>query len=107
MKTHTFKEYVYKIVGEIPAGKVMTYGQVALLAGSPLAARAVGMCMSTNLDTRKVPCHRVVASNGKLTGYAFGNGTETKKEMLVNEGVKFIGDVVDLSLSQWKPDNTR
>jgi O-6-methylguanine DNA methyltransferase len=102
MQSHTFKEYVYKIVGEIPAGKVMTYGQVALLAGSPLAARAVGMCMSTNLDTKKVPCHRVVASNGKLTGYAFGEGIVTKKQLLLKEGVIFKGDAVDLSISQMR-----
>lgn len=97
-----FKTKVYDIVSKIPPGKVMTYGQVAKLAGSSNAARAVGMCMSRNTDTKKVPCHRVVASNGKLTGYAFGKGTETKKQLLIKEGVNFIGEKVDLSKSLLK-----
>jgi O-6-methylguanine DNA methyltransferase len=96
---NSFKSKVYEIVSNIPAGKVMTYGQVAKLAGSPKAARAVGMCMSTNTDTKVVPCHRVVASNGKLTGYAFG-GIVSKKNLLINEGIIFKGEKVNLSISQ-------
>ncbi len=97
----TFRAKVYSIVHTIPKGKVMTYGQVATLAGSPKAARAVGMCMSTNTDTATVPCHRVVASNGELTGYAFGDGILTKMELLKGEGVKFKGNRIDLAHSQW------
>lgn len=80
----------------------MTYGQIAELIGHPGAARAVGMCMKENPDAEIIPCHRVVSSNGKLTGYAFG-GIEKKKKMLLEEGVAFIEDRVDLSISQWKP----
>ncbi|HRN95845.1 MAG TPA: MGMT family protein [Candidatus Levybacteria bacterium] len=100
MKHSSFKDIVYAITQKIPAGKVMTYGQVAKLAGNPNAARAVGMCMSKNTDTKKIPCHRVVASNGKLTGYAFG-GVITKAELLKKEGVIFKGETVDLSASLW------
>lgn len=92
-----FTARVYKIVSGIPKGKVMTYGQVAKLAGSPGAARAVGMCMRNNKDTKAVPCHRVVGATGKLTGYAYGNGIPTKQKMLAKEGVKFKGNIVDLT----------
>lgn len=102
MKQSSFKDTVYTIVHKIPKGKVMTYGQVATLSGSPKAARAVGMCMSVNTDTLKVPCHRVVSSSGTLTGYAFG-GNLVKKKLLLEEGVVFKGDRVDLSKSQWNP----
>lgn len=98
----SFTEKIYKIASKIPKGKVATYGQLAKMAGNPRAARAVGMCMKHNPDMKVVPCHRVVASDGKLTGYAFGNGIPTKKKMLLKEGVVFKGERVNLSRSQWR-----
>lgn len=98
---YTFKDRVYNLASRIPRGKVATYGQLARLAGSPGAARAVGMCMRNNKDTASVPCHRVVASDGQLTGYAYGQGIKTKKEKLLAERVHFIGDRVDLRTSLW------
>ena len=98
----SFRDTVYSIAKNIPKGKVATYGQLAKMAGSPKATRAVGVCMKENPDSSIIPCHRVVASDGKLTGYAFG-GTTTKKEILLKEGVAFINDKVDLSVSQWIP----
>lgn len=103
MKQSSFCNHVYEIVAAIPKGKVATYGQVARLAGSPGAARAVGMCMRNNADTKKVPCHRVVGSTGKLTGYAYGDGVSTKKSLLEKEGVIFKKDSVDLMRSGWEP----
>lgn len=97
-----FTEKVYKLVTSIPKGKVATYGQVAKLVGSPNASRAVGMAMRNNPNPIIMPCHRVVASDGKLIGYSYKNGVVTKKEILLEEGVKFIGDKVNLKLSQWK-----
>lgn len=101
-KMVSFGERVYEIVRKIPRGRVATYGQVAKLAGSPLAARAVGMCMKKNTDIPKTPCHRVVASDGKLTGYSAGKGVSSKKQMLVEEGVFFTGDKVDMTKSLWR-----
>lgn len=95
-----FKTKVYALAAKIPPGKVATYGQIAKLAGSPGAARAVGMCMRNNRDTAKVPCHRVVASDGALTSYAFG-GVTTKAAKLKREGVAFVGNKVDLARSKW------
>ena len=99
----TFREQIYLLAKQIPRGKVATYGQLAKLAGSPKAARAVGMCMRTNPNAPIVPCHRVVSSTGKLTGYSAGEGIVTKKKMLIEEGVYFNNKVVDLSRSQWQP----
>ncbi|MBW7944209.1 MGMT family protein [Patescibacteria group bacterium] len=99
----TFKEKVYEFTSKIPKGKVVTYGQLAALVGSPRAARAIGMCMRTNPYAPVVPCHRVVASDGSLVGYSAGEGIKTKKQMLLAEGVIFSGDKVDLHHSQWHP----
>jgi O6-methylguanine-DNA--protein-cysteine methyltransferase len=60
------------------------------------------MAMRTNKDRKKVPCHRVVGSTGALTGYAYGKGVSTKKNILLKEGVTFKKDKVDLSQSLWK-----
>ena len=102
----TFRQKVYEIAKRIPSGKVATYGQLAKLAGSPNAGRAVGMFMKQNPDLSAIPCHRVVARNGDLTGYSAGNGIATKKEKLQKEGVSFIKERVNLSVSCWKPSAT-
>lgn len=101
MKTATFKDRIYTLARQIPKGKVATYGQLAALAGNPGAARAVGGAMRTNPDIPATPCHRVVASNGALTGYSAGKGVSSKKKMLLQEGVSFKGDKVDLATSLW------
>lgn len=97
----TFKDKVYDLTKHIPKGKVATYGQLARLAGSPGAARAVGMFMKTNPVPEIVPCYKVVASDGSLTGYSAGKGVITKKEKLLKDGVAFKNDKVDLTISQW------
>lgn len=98
----SFKEKVYEITRKIPKGKVATYKQVAELAGNPKASRAVGIFMRINPDAPRTPCHRVVAISGKLTGYSAEGGIPAKKKMLLEERVKFKGDVVDLLSSQWQ-----
>lgn len=89
---------IFRIVAAIPKGKVTTYKQVAHLAGvrNP---RIVGFAMHANKRLNIVPCHRVVGSSGKLTGYAMG-GIAKKKELLEKEGVLFLDETtVDLSKS--------
>ena len=71
------------IVKGIREGKILTYKQVARRAGNPKAARAVGAILKTNYDS-KIPCHRVICSDGKLGGYNRGNSM--KKKLLVSEG---------------------
>ncbi|MBI3577511.1 MGMT family protein [Candidatus Gottesmanbacteria bacterium] len=103
MSQTPFFERIYDLTRKIPKGKVATYGQLAKLAGTPGAARAVGVCMKVNSDAPLTPCHRVVAADGRLTGYSARGGVVKKKAMLVAEGVFFVGDRVDMARSRWKP----
>ncbi|MDP3696730.1 MAG: MGMT family protein [Candidatus Taylorbacteria bacterium] len=79
-----FQQKIYEIVGKIPEGKVLTYKEVARLAGKPKAYRSVGNILNKNYDLA-VPCHRVIRSDGKVGGY--NKGTGKKKELLKKEGV--------------------
>lgn len=72
------------MVAKIPKGEVLTYKEVAALAGNPNASRAVGMIMSRNRSP-KIPCHRVIRTDGGMGGYAMG-GIERKREILHEEG---------------------
>ena len=98
-----FKEDVYRLSRKIPKGKVVTYGQLAKLAGNPKAARAVGIFMKSHPAIPKIPCHRVVGSDGSLTGFTAKGGIWIKKKMLIKEGVHFKKDKIDLVRSQWRP----
>ncbi len=71
---------------QIPKGQVLSYKQVAYVAGKPGAARAVANTMANNYD-ETVPCHRVIRSDGALGGYNRG-GVEKKRSMLIAEGYK-------------------
>ena len=99
---NSFKKKVYELTRAIPKGKVATYGQIARLAGKAKAAQAVGVFMRINPDAPETPCHRVVATDGSLTGYSGIGGTSAKKAMLLAEGVSFKGNNIDLAKSQWK-----
>ena len=79
-----FRARVLAVVRRIPAGRVATYGDVAVLAGTPRAARAVGTVMRKCQDTR-VPCHRVIAAGGALGGY--GSFLHVKRDLLRAEGL--------------------
>lgn len=78
----TFSEKVFDIVKKIPKGKVLTYKQVAVKAGSPHAFRAVGNVLNTNYNST-IPCHRVIRSDGKTGGY--NRGAENKVKILLKE----------------------
>jgi methylated-DNA-[protein]-cysteine S-methyltransferase len=80
-----FSVAVLRELAHVPYGETRTYGELAALAGRPRAARAVGMVMNRNPIPIVLPCHRIVGSNGSLTGYA--GGLETKERLLRLEGV--------------------
>jgi len=80
-----FKDSVYRIVTDIPKGRAVTYKQVAELAGHAGAWRAVGNILNQNRDP-KIPCHRVIRSNGQIGG--FNRGAKTKCLLLQKEGVR-------------------
>lgn len=81
-----FTKKVYASLRKVPAGTVVTYGELAKRAGSPNAARAVGRAMATNPMPLIVPCHRVVASDGKLGGFSSSGGLRLKAQLLSLEG---------------------
>jgi O-6-methylguanine DNA methyltransferase len=88
---NAFTARVLAVVRHIPVGRVATYGDVAALAGRPGAARAVGNIMR-GCAQPDVPCHRVIAANGRLGGY--GGNESLKRALLVAEGVTVSGSSV-------------
>lgn len=92
-------EKIYKVVAKIPKGKVLSYKQVAKIAGinPPTGgSRLVGFYLHKNKNPTKIPCHRVIKSDGTLaSGYAFG-GMKKQKEILEKEGIKFNGNKINL-----------
>lgn len=77
---------IYRALQAVPAGRTATYGELAGLAGSPGAARAVGRAMATNPWPVIVPCHRVVAAGGGAGGFSAHGGVVTKERILQLEG---------------------
>ena len=96
-----FFDKVYSAVKNIPAGKVMIYGQIANLIGTK-DARKVGWALHANKDP-DCPCHRVVNKDGRpAPNFAF-NGAKEQRKRLLAEGVKFKDDVhVDLKACLWQ-----
>ena len=98
----TVFERIYDIVRKIPYGKVATYGQVAMIAGNPRWARAVGYALHANPDPEGIPCYRVVNRFGRTApAFAFG-GEERQAELLRAEGIEVSEDgTVDLEKFLW------
>ncbi|HZN88571.1 MAG TPA: methylated-DNA--[protein]-cysteine S-methyltransferase [Thermoleophilaceae bacterium] len=78
-----FQQRVWRALAEIPYGETVSYGELAAAIGAPGAARAVGLANGRNPIPIVVPCHRVVGSDGRLTGY--GGGLERKRVLLALE----------------------
>ncbi len=92
-----FEAAVYRVVRQIPPGKVACYGQVALAVGRPGACRAVGNALHRNPFLGDVPCHRVVAADGRLSGaFAFGK-EEGQRQLLLQERVVLVDGKVPKS----------
>ena len=85
----SFNERCYALLKQIPQGRVTTYKAIAEALGTK-AYQAVGNAMNKNPNPITVPCHRVVNSNGKLGGYAFG--LERKIDLLTQEGITVEGN---------------
>lgn len=97
VNTARFRRDVYSIVAAIPYGKVLTYGQVALLAGYPNHSRLVGHLLCGATSSVNLPCHRVVNAQGRPAPV-----WQEQRPLLEAEGVPFKPNgCVDLSLAQW------
>ena len=83
-----FQLKVWGYLRKIPRGSVRTYAQVAKDIGKPLAIRAVANAIGKNPYAPKIPCHRVIRSDGSLGGYSAKGGIETKRFLLKKEGIK-------------------
>ena len=100
----SFFEQVYALVEQIPAGTVMTYGQIADILGSARSARYVGFAMSGAPEARELPCHRVVNRKGEMAPGAVFGSPHRQRALLEAEGVPFRQDGhVDLALCRFEP----
>ncbi|MFH0806609.1 MAG: MGMT family protein [Candidatus Brennerbacteria bacterium] len=92
--TPSFTERVHTLTTKIPRGRVVTYQKLAQLLHNPRAVRAVGNALNKSPGMPRVPCHRVVRSDGSVGGFA--GGTNTKIKLLRKEGVVVERGKVDL-----------
>ncbi|MFH1714196.1 MAG: MGMT family protein [Candidatus Nealsonbacteria bacterium] len=81
----SFKEKVFLVVKNVKRGKTITYKEVAEIAGRPNAWRVVGNTLNRNPNPIKIPCHRVIKSDGTVGGYKYG--VKRKTSLLFEEGV--------------------
>ena len=103
MQGDEFKTSVYKLVSQIPKGRVATYGDIAAAAGRPRAARQVGMI--AHFGPQNIPWHRVVSRYGGLARGYPGGGKYAHREMLENDGVEVDEDFrVDIYNLRWSYD---
>jgi len=86
-----FQKKVWETLCTIPAGETWTYAKLAQAIGRPTAVRAVGLANGANPVALVAPCHRVIGSNGSLTGY--GGGLHRKRWLLEHEGASFSGRI--------------
>ena len=93
METNFF-ERVYKIVKQIPHGRVTSYGAIAKKLGSAKSARMVGWAMNASHNLEDVPAHRVVNRNGLLTGKHHFDGTSLMQQLLENEGIEVVDNQI-------------
>jgi methylated-DNA-[protein]-cysteine S-methyltransferase len=95
------EEKVYKKLLEVPKGKITTYGELAKAIGLKNGQRVIGKIMNKNPYPVIVPCHRVIKSDGKIGGYAWGE--KVKAKMLSNEGMKIKnGKILDVEKSIYR-----
>ena len=92
-----FQQEVLKETARIPYGQVCSYGEVAASIGRPRAAQAVGGALARNPIGIIIPCHRVVAHDGRLHGFSSPHGIRTKAKLLEHEGLLVEGDRVLLA----------
>lgn len=95
----SFNERCYVILKKVPRGKVTTYREIAKVLKSK-AYRAVGTAMNKNPDSPRIPCHRVVNSDGSIGGFALG--TKKKIQLLKKEGIEIKNGKIDLKKYLYK-----
>ena len=100
-QARTFRDDVLNIVGQIPAGRVTTYGMIAAWAGWPSHSRMVGRTLRYTPGAEQLPCHRVVNIAGRTAP-----GWSRQRELLEEEGITFLPNGhVDMRRHLWQPEN--
>lgn len=99
----TYQEKIWQVVGNIPAGKVVTYGQVAELAGLPRMARAVGRTLGQLPKDTQLPWFRVINAKGEVSFPTDSPAYKRQKEQLEAEGIVFINGRISLRQYRWQP----
>lgn len=94
-------ELIWNIVKQIPKGKVTTYGEVAQFCNLPNQARLVGYALHKLPSKTKIPWHRVINSQGKISFPCKSKNYNKQKKLLTAEGVKFIYEEIDLDKFGW------
>lgn len=102
MSMESFTERVVYLIQQIPAGKVMTYGQIAKLAGSPKGARQVVRILHSSSEKYQLPWHRVVNAKGEI-GFKDEELFLVQKMSLKSEGIQFSGNIIDLDRYRYHP----
>lgn len=97
-----YRERVYKLVRRIPPGRVMTYGQIAVILGEGYTPRTVGFVMH-GADETQTPWHRVINSQGRCSTGGIVLPADKQQRMLEAEGVKFTAGKCDLETFLWRP----
>ena len=85
-----FQRSVWKQIAKIPFGKTVSYADIAVKIGKPLASRAVGGAVGSNPVALIVGCHRVMGTSGRITGYSGGEGIPTKRWLLAHEHIESV-----------------
>ncbi|MBM7552166.1 MGMT family protein [Thalassobacillus pellis] len=101
-----FTKEVIDIIAAIPEGRVMTYGQVAKLAGSPRGARQVVRVLHTMSRKHQLPWHRVINAKGEIA-IKDSEASHEQCLLLENEGLEVLGNKVDLKAYQYHPDKKK
>lgn len=94
---------LFTVLAQVPPGRVVSYGQLAALAGLGRAARWVGRCLSQLPEGSTLPWHRVVAAGGRLSLPAGSPGGDEQRRRLAAEGVTLRGERLDIRRHGWHP----
>lgn len=103
MARSEFSEKVIELIRSVPHGRVCTYGQIALMAGNPKAARQVSYILHSCSKKENLPWHRIIGKSGKISIKQF-EGYEMQKHLLECEGIEFdLNGKINMKLYLWNP----
>lgn len=99
----TRREALYLVLAQIPPGRVISYGELAALAGLGRAARWVGRTLSQLPEGTRLPWHRVIAAGGRLSLPAGSTSGDEQRARLRAEGISILNERVDMRRHGWRP----